>query len=105
MKAIVQSLLVAACLAIGATSALAQAEKPKPFGLSLGMSREDAKDLGIKFLEERDTANGKIIVADNLPQKVSDAKVAILFFGYKDRLARVGIVSKAWENDKYGIRV
>ena len=76
-----------------------------PFGLAWGISVADVKALGVELTETAEKEFGASFSATKLPKVLTDAQTIYLFFGLKDRLWRIAVVSRAFENDPSGSNV
>lgn len=74
-----------------------------PLGLSWGLSRADVEKLGVVLSVQENGPRGLIVQARNLPRVLSDVEGVLLGFGFDDRLWKVIIASKTWNDDKYGV--
>jgi hypothetical protein len=73
-----------------------------PFGLVWGMSNSQAKSLGVELTEVPGKDNGISFSATKLPKVLSDAQAVFLSFGLNDRLWRMAVMSKDFQNDPAG---
>ena len=76
-----------------------------PFGLSWGMSTSEARALGVELTDMPNSEWGKSFRAVKLPKMLSDADYVVLSFGFSDKLWRIGVVSRNFENDPKGAGV
>lgn len=74
-----------------------------PLGLSWGLSRADVQKLGVVLTVQENGPRGLIVQARNLPRVLSDVEGVLLSFGFDDRLWKIVIASKVWNDDKYGV--
>lgn len=76
-----------------------------PLGLSWGATSEDIRSMGIELKENSGKDFGISYLATSLPKAMSDQDGAVLSFGYDNRLWRILIVSRAFNDDPYGTAV
>lgn len=97
-----------ACFGIAlilSANAAAQTSAEAPLGLTWGDSSAKVREGGTTLTDFPGTNFGTSFLATTLPRALSDQGAAILSFGHNDRLWRVAIVSKNFENDPYGSEV
>lgn len=82
----------------------AEGVPPAPFGLAWESSKADVKKLGVQLAEKTEDTRGFWATANNLPMALSDTRIAVLFFGFNDKLWRIWSASEVWENDDSGLR-
>jgi hypothetical protein len=99
------SLLSAAVISIlPAEAALAQATDA-PIGLVWGASASEIQAKGVGLKEIEGTDFGKSFTASNMDRALADQSVAILSFGFNDKLWRVLITSRPFSSDPAGSAV
>jgi hypothetical protein len=101
----VRSLVALTFVAIATLSTNAVAESDAPLGLSWGQSTTDVRNRGVDLADFSKTDFGKTFVATKLERAVSDQDSAVLSFGFNDRLWRIMIVSRKFNNDPHGTAV
>jgi hypothetical protein len=84
-------------------SASAQAPVPDaPLGLTWGSSSSDIQSRGIGLQEFQGTDFGKSFMASKIERALADQSVALLSFGFNDKLWRVLIASRPFSDDPMG---
>jgi hypothetical protein len=96
--------VTASVLLSGAASAQTSAAEA-PLGLTWGDTSAKVKETGAGLADVPGTTFGTSFMASGLPRALSDQMGAILSFGHNDRLWRIVIISKKFENDPYGNQV
>lgn len=87
------------------SASFAQSQASAPLGLSWGMSIAGAKELGIELKEFSGTDFGKSYLAVKLENSIADQSATLLSFGFDDRLWRVVITSRDFDDDPAGSAV
>jgi hypothetical protein len=91
---------------ISPASAQAQKEDQEgPLGLTWGISANQVRALGVDLKDGPRSDFGVSYVATNLPRALSDQEMAIVSFGYDDKLWRIGAISRPFPNDPAGTNV
>ena len=94
-------------LALASLSASAE-EIPStqaPFGLSWGMSTAQVKAIGVELTDVEGVDNGSSFTAMKLPKVLNDAQHVYLSFGFGDKLWRIAVASRNFDNDSTGVNV
>ncbi len=73
-----------------------------PLGLTWGSTLEEVTSQGIELKPAPQNDFGETFIATKLPKALSDQELAILAFGFNDKLFRVMVVSRAHPNDPSG---
>lgn len=74
-----------------------------PFGLVWDASPDDVRKLGVVLVaQKKSTEYGAAFVASQLPKIISDIETVIVWFGYENRLWRIGAIGKSMGPDPYG---
>ena len=81
------------------------ADEGAPLGLTWGNSVEQLRAQGIELKPFPQKEFGETFLASKLPRALGDQETAALAFGFDDKLFRVAIISRSFENDPYGIAV
>ncbi|HKY85693.1 MAG TPA: hypothetical protein VJL90_02915 [Pseudorhodoplanes sp.] len=76
-----------------------------PLGLTWGATSEDVRAMGVELKESSGKDFGVSYTATSLPKAISDQDGALLSFGYDNRLWRILIFSRAFNDDPYGTAV
>jgi hypothetical protein len=85
--------------------ASAQPQQDAPLGLTWGTSSTEVRSQGVELTETSGTTFGRSLTAKNLEKAISDQEMALLSFGFNDKLWRVLIVSRQFDNDPHGNNV
>jgi hypothetical protein len=83
----------------------AQQSAEAPLGLTWGDQSAKVREAGTTLADFPGSDFGTSFRATSLPRALSDQNAAILSFGHNDRLWRVAIISKNFENDPFGSKV
>jgi hypothetical protein len=76
-----------------------------PFGLSWGMSTSQVKAMGVELTDAQEVEWGTSFTAAKLPKVLTDANTVFLSFGFNDKLWRIWVSSRPFENDPAGTNV
>lgn len=86
-----------------AASAAADANVSAPFGLTWGMSSEEARKTGAQLAANAGRSDyGASFAATNLSKVLSDTESVTLFSGYKDKLWRIAAAGRPIGPDPSG---
>jgi hypothetical protein len=86
-----------------AVSTEAYANVSAPFGLTWGMSSEEARKTGAQLSANAGRSDyGASFAASNLSKVLSDTESVSLFFGYKDKLWRIAAAGRPMGPDPSG---
>lgn len=106
------TILAASLIVLSATPPLEPVQSPPPdsaatqstapFGLRWRTPSSEITRQGVNLKKEEETAFGATFSASNVPKVLVDQRSTLLFFGYDDRLIRVGALGKANSNDRRG---
>jgi hypothetical protein len=92
-------------LQLAAQTASSQNLSDAPFGLTWGMSAEQARDAGVVLKDTTVRSFGITYQATNLAKIISDAEVVYTAFGYDNKLSHIAAFGKDFKNDPYGSAV
>jgi hypothetical protein len=79
-----------------------KADQEGPLGLTWGFTADEVRALGVELKSSSGGELGVTFEAAKLPRALSDQEVALLAFGYDDKLWRVMVISKSFTNDPTG---
>ena len=86
-----------------AVSAEFEGDSPAPFGLTWGMSSDEARKTGAQLAANAGRSDyGASFAATNLSKVLSDTESVILFFGFKDKLWRIAAAGRPMGPDPSG---
>jgi hypothetical protein len=98
-------LFVVALLLSKSAVAVSQPVQDGPVGLTWGISASDVRARGIELIDFDKLDYGKSFIATKLERAVADQESALLSFGFNDKLWRVIIISRDFNNDPHGFAV
>lgn len=100
-----RKLLVKIFLMFAILSPAYGAEDTAPLGLIWGASTDQIRALGVDLQSTAAKDSGDTYAAQKLPKALSDQDGAILSFGFDNKLWRVVVISRQFENDPQGFAV
>jgi hypothetical protein len=97
--------LVILAMLLAPQTASSQNLSDAPFGLTWGMSAEQARDAGVVLRDEPAGDFGTSYLTTNLPKIITDADQVTASFGYDNKLWRITAFGKDIKDDPYGSTV